>query len=108
MGGIVSKKAPPAAAADADPGTVGSVSKTLPRKSVLTNYGPLTMLPGDQYGILEEHELGRGAYSVVHLGVKRVPHPAPDEAVAVKCIDTAKLKPRELESLRDEVRAMRV
>ena len=54
--------------------------------------------------MLEEQELGSGAYSVVKLGVKRVARPAPDEPVAIKCIDTSKLRKRELDSLDDEVR----
>ena len=49
-------------------------------------------------------EIGRGAYSVVHLGVKR----ATGEKVAVKVFVRSKLTPKDMEQLQGEVRVLKV
>jgi len=66
------------------------------------------VLPGEEWGVCEDEELGRGAYSVVKRGI-RVNEAGPGEIseVAVKCVDTLGLKLRDRKALDDEIRIMR-
>lgn len=57
-----------------------------------------------KFGLYQDRELGRGAYSIVRAG-KRMDD---GEVVAVKCIDTVSLRLRDRKALEDEVRVMRM
>jgi len=59
----------------------------------------LTELAGGEFAINNKVELGRGAYSVVKLGLQISTH----VEVAVKCIDGKKMKLRDRKALDQEV-----
>jgi len=78
-------------------------------KQVKPSESMVLVLPGDEWGVFEDEELGRGAYSVVKRGKRMKPSGAEGEItdVAIKCIDTLNLKLRDRKALDDEIRIMR-